>query len=278
MRKFRITALAALAAFAPLGAPAMAADFLIIVRPNKGVAENPTKADEAAINAHFQRLVMMQRRGELILAGPAGKPSEMGLIILTAPDLAAARAIAESDPAVKAGSFAVDKVLPIAVALTKPAPASRDYVANPTDRAVVKSVTLKAAPAQVWEAWTTPAGMNAVLGVEAKIDLRIGGPFELYFNPDKSSTERGSEGMRILSFLPERMLSFEWNAPPQFPAARAKRAYVVVMMSEAGPGLTKVTLEHRGFGEGAEWDAVFAYFEKAWGGVLGAFGKKFGTA
>lgn len=45
----------------------------------------------------------------------------------------------------------------------------------------------------------------------------------MYFNLNAPSGKKGSEGMKILSFLPETMLSFEWNAPPDFPEIRGQK-------------------------------------------------------
>jgi uncharacterized protein YndB with AHSA1/START domain len=41
---------------------------------------------------------------------------------------------------------------------------------------LVKEVTVNAAPAEVFKAWTTSEGLKSFLGVESNIDLRIGGP------------------------------------------------------------------------------------------------------
>lgn len=38
---------------------------------------------------------------------------------------------------------------------------------------------------------------------------------------------------------------------------------------------TRVTLHHTGWGEGGEWDLAHAYFDRAWGGVLGNLKKRF---
>jgi hypothetical protein len=34
-------------------------------------------------------------------------------------------------------------------------------------------------------------------------------------------------------------------------------------------------LHHTGWGEGGEWDRAYAYFDRAWGGVLGNLKERF---
>jgi len=131
-----------------------------------------------------------------------------------------------------------------------------------------------AAPADVFSAWTTKEGIKAFLGVEASVDLKIGGPMELYFGPNLPEGQRGSEGCKILSYDPNRMLSFSWNAPPTAPNERAKRTWVVVTFEDLG-GSTRVRLAHLGFGEGGKWAYVQQYFEKAWKNVLAALVQRF---
>lgn len=139
-----------------------------------------------------------------------------------------------------------------------------------TDRAIVQSRTVPATPARCWAAWTTGRGVASFMSEHNNIDLRIGGAYEIYFAMQLPEGQRGSEGCRVLSYLPERMLSFEWNAPPMFPEARAQRSRVVVLF-DAVEGGTRVELTHLGFGSGEQWDQVHEYFTKAWPRVMDNF-------
>ena len=138
--------------------------------------------------------------------------------------------------------------------------------------------TVNAMPADVWKSWTTSEGFKAFMGVENKIELRIGGPFEIYFSMTPPAGSRGSEGCTILSYEPERMLSFSWNAPPKFAHARAEHTWVVLTIAPHGAHGSKVTLKHFGFAEqvaahpdqAEEWKEVRGYFRKAWPNVLKA--------
>ena len=137
-----------------------------------------------------------------------------------------------------------------------------------TDRIIRAEVTVEAGVDAVWEAWTTEAGAKTFFAPDCHIQLQIDGPYEMYFNPDAEAGKRGGEGLRVLAFQPKTMLTFTWNAPPQLPDVRGQRTHVVVWFKELDERRTRVTLTHDGWGEGDQWDQAFAYFSRAWGGVV----------
>jgi uncharacterized protein YndB with AHSA1/START domain len=124
--------------------------------------------------------------------------------------------------------------------------------------------------AAVYERFTTSAGWRKFFGVDTTIDLRIGGSWEVYFGDDKI----GSNGCQVLSYIPNEMMSFSWNAQPKF-AERAQRTWCVVHFAKDGESKTTVRFQHYGFSESGNWKEVRGYFEKAWPNVLGALAKSF---
>ena len=128
---------------------------------------------------------------------------------------------------------------------------------------------MPATRAEVWRAWTTSEGVVTFFAQAANIRLEPGGAFELYFDTEAPPGLQGSEGMRVLSYLPGEMLSFEWNAPPRFPELRnGPRTWVVVRLDDVGARATRVRLAHLGWRGGGEWDQVHSYFDRAWDTVL----------
>jgi uncharacterized protein YndB with AHSA1/START domain len=144
------------------------------------------------------------------------------------------------------------------------------------ERRIRKEVAVNGSTEDVWDAWTTSSGAQTFFAPRANIKLDIGGPYELFFDLDAPEGSRGSEGMRILSFLPMEMLSFEWNAPPEYPIVRGdQHTWVVVQFCPISRYKTQVKLTHIGWKEGDEWDEVFRYFERAWDVVLGRLEYRF---
>ncbi len=139
-----------------------------------------------------------------------------------------------------------------------------------TDKQIVKSVIVSKPLNEVWDKWTTHEGLLTFFGADNKIELKPGGAFEIYFLMDNPYGLRGSEGCKVLSFLPQKMLSFSWNAPPQFQQIRSGeyKKWVVVEFEKLGESETRVALTHLGWLESIEWDKVYDYFTEAWNIVL----------
>src|SRR6266404_8316275 len=78
--------------------------------------------------------------------------------------------------------------------------------------------TVKAPVAEVWRVLTTSEGAEEFFAEKANIRLAVGGPYEIQFDPKDERS--GTKGLKILSFLPEEMISFQWNAPPEMPEVR----------------------------------------------------------
>lgn len=143
------------------------------------------------------------------------------------------------------------------------------------EKAIDREVVVPAKVDAVWQAWTTSEGIRTFFAPDARVELRVDGPFEIYINPYAKPGMKGADDMRIIGFQPQRMLSFTWNAPPHLPEARANRTVVVLRFEPVGETQTRVTLHHIGWGEGGEWDKAYDYFGKAWPNVLANLQKRF---
>lgn len=88
---------------------------------------------------------------------------------------------------------------------------------------------------------------------------------------DNPAGLRGGEGCKLLSFLPKEMLSFTWNAPPEFKEIRESpyHTWVVVNFKAKSNIETEVTLTHLGWPDDKSWDPVYKYLDEAWDIVLG---------
>jgi uncharacterized protein YndB with AHSA1/START domain len=82
------------------------------------------------------------------------------------------------------------------------------------EKAIDREVIVNAPVQKVWQAWTTTEGIRTFFAPDAHVELRVDGPFEIFINPYAPPGEKGADGMKIIGFQNERMLSFTWNAPP----------------------------------------------------------------
>ena len=150
-------------------------------------------------------------------------------------------------------------------------------VAGAQERAITEKITVKANVDDVWNAWTTTDGVKSFFAPDARVELRVDGPFQVYINPFAEPGLKGADDMRIIGFQDKKMLTFTWNAPPSLPEARKQRTVVIVRLISRGDVLTDVTLHHVGWGEGGEWDKAFDYYSKSWPNVLKNLQKRFDT-
>ncbi len=152
----------------------------------------------------------------------------------------------------------------LSTSMKRPIESNLFEAGGPDVRSFVCEATLQAPVQAVFRAWTSPEAFvraYAPQGGELRVDmdLSIGGAYEWLFDG-----RTGSNGCQVLSYVPDRMLSFSWNAPPDQAASRAKHTWVVVEFEALSASSTKLRLTHLGFGSAPHWDETFAYFEKAW--------------
>jgi uncharacterized protein YndB with AHSA1/START domain len=136
------------------------------------------------------------------------------------------------------------------------------------EKAIVIVEEIRAPISEVWEAWTTEKGAKTFFAPSCKINLVPSGEYEMYFMPGAPAGQKGGEGCRILAIEPEKMLSFTWSAPPQFPKIRKQYTTVILRFEKLTDDRTTVSFTQIGWGESEEWQKVYHYFQNAWGKVV----------
>jgi uncharacterized protein YndB with AHSA1/START domain len=146
-------------------------------------------------------------------------------------------------------------------------------------KAISKQLAVSAPIEDVWTAWTTEAGTAAFFAPQAKIELHIDGPYELYFMPDAPAGSRGGEGCTLKDIQPPSRLVFTWNFPPSIPALRGSGALtrVTVTLRSLSDSETEVRLVQTGWKDGPAWEQGYAYFDRAWALVLDRLRRRFET-
>ena len=143
---------------------------------------------------------------------------------------------------------------------------------------IIHKTQLVEAPCQdVYNRWTNNDESPKFFAPKCHIELKIGGKYEQYFMLENEPGLKGSEGCKVLSFIPNHMFSFSWNAPPHIPEVRnhTHKTWVVIWFIEQPNGHCLVNLYHLGFLDGPAWEETIAYFENAWDRVLNSLEKSF---
>jgi uncharacterized protein YciI len=220
--------------------------------------------------------------GTFVVGGPAVDQS-CGILVVNLSERAAVERIVQGDPAVQAEVFAPEIRAFSAVQSASFAPRPALPAAPAGLEPIRKEVVVGASLAAAWNAWSTARGQQEFFAPHVELELAPLGAYEVHFLPANPEGQRGAENLRVLSWVPESMISFEWSSPPQFPGARAERSFFTIELEALGATKTRVTLTHLGFAERAaarpelaeEWKGSRAYFDQAWGTVLERMQRRF---
>jgi uncharacterized protein YndB with AHSA1/START domain len=126
--------------------------------------------------------------------------------------------------------------------------------------------------ADVWRGLVEPPHLEKWLAPRVNVELREGGAFELFWDPedpDRNSTR----GCRILRLRSEEELAFSWKAPPPFDGLMNHMDPLTEVQIRVAPcpeGID-VTLEHRGWRAGPEWEEARSWHFHFWEETLYRF-------
>jgi uncharacterized protein YndB with AHSA1/START domain len=142
--------------------------------------------------------------------------------------------------------------------------------AQAQDRTIRKQVVVDASLKEVWEAFTTNQGAQAFFAPKTKINLTLGGSYEIYFYPGNPNGTRGcEEECHIQSFAPMKSLAFTWGSEPGSLRDAGLTTIVFLDFKELSAHKTLVHFTNIGWGQGHEWDQSYDTFTKNWDSVLG---------
>jgi uncharacterized protein YndB with AHSA1/START domain len=145
-----------------------------------------------------------------------------------------------------------------AIAETPPAASA----APAGERLLQTSIEINAPVSEVWKAFTDPADYRRWADGVAAVDLRVGGSFEASYDPAGKIGDPDNIRHRIVAFTPERLIVFQNLQAPGLPGEALYRGTDIVLQYEPlGPNRTRVTVSHVGFGAGADYDGLYAFFK-----------------
>ncbi len=131
-----------------------------------------------------------------------------------------------------------------------------------TPEPLVASDIVNAAPAQVWQAFTTKEGLESWQVAHAEIDLRVGGLMRTHYDKAGRIGDENTIYNLILSYDPERMFSIRIVNPPQnFPFKQAAESvWTVVYFEPVEQDRTRVTVKMLGWNETDESQKMREFF------------------
>jgi uncharacterized protein YndB with AHSA1/START domain len=129
---------------------------------------------------------------------------------------------------------------------------------------IVHSGIVEAPIAEVWDAWTTSAGIVKWMAPAGEVELKIGGKYRTSYTKGSDLTGPDVIENTILAFDPQRMLAFKnTRAPENFPFKKAlDRAWTVIYLEPVDEKSTRVTVKMLGFGDDPESKSAREFFEK----------------
>jgi uncharacterized protein YndB with AHSA1/START domain len=110
------------------------------------------------------------------------------------------------------------------------------------------------------------------LTVKAKIEPKIGGKYELFWEPENKN-RNSTIGCKITAIERNKYLSFDWKGPVDFQSFMNEAdplTHVIVFFShsEKDPNKSNIHLFHIGWKNDSEWQKARNYFENAWSKAL----------
>jgi len=128
--------------------------------------------------------------------------------------------------------------------------------------AILIQVTVPLPIPMIYAAFTDPAQLKGWLCDAARVDPKVGGEYVLGWSGETPFESRG----RIVAMTPDLDIDFTWTGPPQFARLLNEpepKSHVYVRLSESPEGID-VTLEHAGWGSGAEWEDARSWHFHLW--------------
>lgn len=142
--------------------------------------------------------------------------------------------------------------------------ASCSHVEQDGSRTLCHEAIVAAPAREVWRLFATTEGLGSWVAPVAAIDLRIGGMWEASYRRDAHIGDPGNIRNRVLSYVPEHMLSIAVDsAPPGFPEPDLIRnVWTVIELLPAGENMTRVRVSMLGYGAGPHYDRLYAMFDE----------------
>jgi len=133
---------------------------------------------------------------------------------------------------------------------------------------------------KVWDAFTTDAGFESWAVPVAHITLGNDGMMESSYRLSGTIGDPDNIRNRIVAYLPERLIVMQNEHVPKgapFDPDLIRTIRTVIEFEDLGGGRTKVTESGVGYGEGAGYDSLYAFFRGGNAEELASLAQSFRT-
>jgi uncharacterized protein YndB with AHSA1/START domain len=143
-------------------------------------------------------------------------------------------------------------------------------VAGDGTRYYEDSIVIEAPAHVLWAAFTDTAAYRRWASPVAAVDFRIGGVIEASYDPKGHLGDPQNIKNAFVAYVPGRLLVFRnVQAPDGLPGRAAyPKTIKTVEFDALGPSQTRVTVSGVGFGAGADFDQLYAFFSRGDAGML----------
>jgi uncharacterized protein YndB with AHSA1/START domain len=131
---------------------------------------------------------------------------------------------------------------------------------------IVFELKLKASLQDAWAYWIDPKLVVRWLSVEANIEPRQEGAYELFWDPTNPH-ENSTVGCKIITFIPEKVLSFEWRGPPAFADVMNTQplpTWILMTFEMIHEEKTIIHFRHSGWDISKQWKSARTWQESEW--------------
>jgi uncharacterized protein YndB with AHSA1/START domain len=147
------------------------------------------------------------------------------------------------------------------------------------DKILHHTILLDCEARRAFEMFTVNELLQSWLCAIADVEPRIGGKYELFWNPDDMEND-SNIGCRITAYEQDKFLAFEWKGPKQYrhfmnnanPLTHVVVFFIPCEGADGSGPRTEVHLIHSGWRNTVEWEEARQWFENAWNGAFEELG------
>ncbi|MFK7740755.1 MAG: SRPBCC domain-containing protein [Planctomycetota bacterium] len=174
--------------------------------------------------------------------------------------------------------------LPLAAALRAATPCSTELCAQQSSRTskqapvhsrieatehgytLAQEVWVQAPIQKVWDAFVTAEGYTAWAVPVAKIELKPGGTIASHYDPNAKPSDPDANIVKILNFVPLRVLTLQARASKQWPEVMRKDAanlMNVILFEDLGDEGTRIYSYGLGYSKSPKYERMLKFFNAA---------------